>query len=66
MGGRGSNKSCTFFITFFVLTLTFCLVSAGIFKTNTTIGMVAAYATKYKGSSGGDGSGGLSIIIKQY
>jgi hypothetical protein len=39
---------------FFVLTITFCLVSAGIFKANTNIGMRVAYAKKSKDSSGGD------------
>jgi hypothetical protein len=45
----------SFLIVFFVLTITFCLVSAGIFKANTSIGM-AAYATTSEGSSGGDKS----------
>jgi hypothetical protein len=50
-----SRSGSSFLIVFFVLTITFCLVSAGIFKANTTIGM-AAYATKSEGSSGGDRS----------
>jgi uncharacterized membrane protein YgcG len=44
-------------LVFFVLTITFSLMSAGIFKANTSIGMVA-YATKSEGSSGGDKSDG--------
>jgi hypothetical protein len=58
-----SNRAYSFFVVLFVLTITFCLVSTGIFKANTTIGM-AAYAKKSKessgGSSGGDSSGGSS------
>ena len=57
-----------FLAVFFVLTITFCLVSGGIFKANTSIGM-AAYAKKSKkpseensndggGSSGKSGDGG--------
>ena len=51
----------SFILVFFILTITFCLVSAGIFKVNTTIGMNAAYAKKSRessgGSSGSDGGG---------
>jgi hypothetical protein len=54
---RGSRIGSSFLAVFFVLTITFCLVSAGIFKANTSIGM-AAYATKSEGSSGGDSSDG--------
>ena len=57
---RGSYNS-TLLVLFFVLTITFCLVSAGIFKANTSIGMNAAYAKKSRessgGSSGSDGGG---------
>ena len=45
-----------------VLAITFCLVSAGIFKANTFLGM-AVYATKSGGSSGGDKSGGWGVHI---
>ena len=55
--GIGKGSGSTLLVVFFVLTITFCLVSAGIFKANTTIGM-AAYAKKSKGSSGGSSSGG--------
>jgi hypothetical protein len=55
----GSGNS--FLVILFVLTLTFCLVSTGIFRTNTTISM-AAYTKKSKdsseGSSGGNSGGG--------
>jgi hypothetical protein len=61
VGDSGNNKSYNFFVLFFVLAIIFCLVSAGIFKANTSISMVA-YATKSEGSSGGgkssDGGGG--------
>ena len=53
----GNNKSYNFFILFFVLAIIFCLVSAGVFKANTSISMVA-YASKSEGSSGGDKSDG--------
>jgi hypothetical protein len=53
-GGTTISRS-SFLAIFFVVTITFCLVSAGIFKTNTSISM-AAYATKSEGSSGGDKS----------
>ena len=57
MWGIGSiGSSSGFLVLLFVLTITFCLVSAGIFKANISIGM-AAYATKSEGSSGGDKSG---------
>ena len=56
-----TRSGSTFLVVFFVLTITFCLVSAGIFKANTSIGMNAAYAKKSKessgGSSGSDGGG---------
>jgi hypothetical protein len=52
VGDSGNNKSYNFFVLFFVLAIIFCLVSAGIFKANTSISMVA-YATKSEGSSGG-------------
>jgi succinate-acetate transporter protein len=45
MWGSVSNRSCRLFIAFFILTLTFSLISAGILNANTTIGM-AAYAKK--------------------
>jgi hypothetical protein len=48
---RSSNRG--FIVVLLVLTITFCLVSAGIFKANTSISM-AAYAKKSKESSGGD------------
>ena len=48
----GSGSVSSILIVFFVLTITFCLVSTGIFKANTSIGM-AAYAKKSKESSGG-------------
>ena len=57
MGDSGNNKSYNFFVLFFVLAIIFCLVSAGIFKANTSISMVA-YATKSEGSSGGGSDGG--------
>jgi hypothetical protein len=57
----GSGSS--FLIVFFVLTITFSLISAGIFKANTTID-IAAYAKKSKDSSDvgskGDGSSSSS------
>ncbi len=53
MWGIGRGSGSTFFVVFFVLTITFCLVSAGIFKANTTIGINAAYTKKSKESSGG-------------
>ncbi len=43
--GSGSGSVSSILIVFFVLTITFCLVSAGIFKANTSMGM-AAYAKK--------------------
>jgi hypothetical protein len=55
MWGIGRDSGGSFFILLFVLTITLCLVSAGIFKANISIGM-AAYATKSEGSSGGDKS----------
>jgi hypothetical protein len=55
--GRG-NGSDSFLVLLFVLTITFCLVSASIFKANTGIGMMAAYAKKSKDSSGGSSNGG--------
>ena len=60
-GGSVSNRSYSLFIAFFILTLTFSLISAGILNVNTTIGM-AAYAKKSKRSSesGDDGGGGGS------
>jgi hypothetical protein len=58
MWGIGRGSDSTFLIVFFVLAITFCLVSAGIFKANTTIGMDAAYAKKSKESSGGSSDGG--------
>ncbi len=65
--GVGKGSGSTFLILLFVLTITFCLVSAGIFKANTTIGMNAAYAKKSKessgGSSGSDGGGSKNISI---
>jgi len=48
----GSGSVSSILIVFFVLTITFCLISAGIFKADTSIGMVA-YAKKSKESSGG-------------
>ena len=47
MRGRVNNRSCRLFIVFFVLTLTFSLISAGSFKGYTSISMVA-YAKKSK------------------
>jgi uncharacterized membrane protein YgcG len=44
-------------VVFFVLTITFCLVSAGIFKANTTTIDIAAYAKKSKDSSDGGSKG---------
>jgi hypothetical protein len=60
MWGRRSSviSGSTFLTVFFVLAITFCLVAAGIFKANTSIGMNAAYAKKSKDSSGGDSSDG--------
>jgi hypothetical protein len=52
----------SFILLLFVLTITFCLVSAGIFKANTTIDMVTAYAKKSKDSSGGSSGGASSGI----
>jgi hypothetical protein len=52
---KASTDTCSFLVVFFVLTITFCLVSAGIFKANTTIG-IAAYAKKSKEPSGEDSS----------
>jgi hypothetical protein len=53
--GSGSGSSSSFLLVFFVLTITFSLMSAGIFKANSSIGMIA-YASKSEGSSGGDKS----------
>jgi hypothetical protein len=48
--GRGSGSG--FFILLFVLTITFCLVSTGIFKANINIGMMAYHLSwKYAVSS---------------
>jgi hypothetical protein len=55
MWGIGRDSNSSFLVLSFVLTITFCLASAGIFKANISIGM-AAYATKSEGSSGGDKS----------
>lgn len=65
MWGRSNSiiSGSGFLTIFVVLTITFCLVYAGIFKANTTIDMVA-YAKKSKessgGSSGSDGGGSNS------
>ena len=50
--GIGKDSGSTLLVVFFVLAITFCLVSAGIFKANTTI-ITDAYAKKSKESSGG-------------
>jgi hypothetical protein len=52
MWGIGRCSGSGFIVVFFILTITFCLVSAGIFKANTAITM-DAYAKKSKDSSGG-------------
>jgi hypothetical protein len=63
MRGTSGVGSGSFLVVFFVLTITFCLISGGIFKANTTIGM-AAYAKKSKkpseGSSDKEGGGDSS------
>ena len=47
-GSRGTGSDSSLVVAFFVLTLTFSLISAGIFNANTaTVGM-AAYAKKPK------------------
>jgi hypothetical protein len=46
-----SGNASGLLTVFFVLNITFCLVSAGIFKANTNIGMRVAYAKKSKDSS---------------
>src|SRR5690242_21921878 len=62
-GGLAEVVNSSLLLLFFLLTITFCLVSAGIFKASTSIGM-AAYAKKSKessgGSSGSDGGGSKS------
>jgi hypothetical protein len=61
MWGSVSNRSCRLFIAFFILTLTFSLISAGVLKVNTTVSM-AAYAKKSKKpseeNSNDEGGGG--------
>ena len=52
MWGIGRCSGSGFIVVFFILTITFCLVSAGIFKANTAITM-DAYAKKSKDSSRG-------------
>jgi hypothetical protein len=62
LGTSGVGSGRSFLVVFFVLAITFCLVSGGIFKANTTIGM-AAYAKKSKKpseESSNDGGGGES------
>jgi hypothetical protein len=63
MGESSSINARSFIIIFFILAVGFSLMSAGIFKDNTAIGIVA-YATKSKESSGGgssdSGGGGSS------
>jgi hypothetical protein len=54
--GEG-NRTRSFIILFFILTLAFSLTSAGILKGNMAIGM-DAYATKSERSSGGGSKGG--------
>jgi hypothetical protein len=52
-----SANAHSFFIVFFILTLAFSLISAGILRSNNAIG-IAAHATKSARSSGGGNRNG--------
>jgi hypothetical protein len=57
------NRTRSFIILFFILTLAFSLTSVGILKGNMAISM-DAYATKSEGSSGGGSSdGGYCVYL---